>query len=113
MEDLLKAEKYKIPTYSLGEVIEGTISSILPKEVLVNIGGKANAVVGHKELEELQDIFKDFKVGGKVRGRVISEENQEGRVVISLKRFAYDHRWKNLTSAYKNKIGRASCRERV
>ena len=49
MEELLRVEKYKIPTYSLGEVIEGTISSILPKEVLVNIGGKANAVVGHKE----------------------------------------------------------------
>ena len=102
MADLLKGEKYNIPNYSLGEMIEGTLSSIQPKEVLLNIGGKANAVVGHKELEELSDLFKDYKVGDKVFGRIISEENREGRVVVSLKRFAFDHRWKGLTQAYKD-----------
>lgn len=102
MADLLKGEKHIIRTYSLGTMIEGTISSIQPKEVLLNIGGKANAVVGSKELEELSDLFFDYKVGNKVWGRVISEENREGRVVVSLKRFTYDHRWKALTDAYKN-----------
>jgi small subunit ribosomal protein S1 len=101
MEELLKLEKYKIPTFTLGEYIEGKLVSIHPKEVLVDIGGKANAVVGHKELEDIRDVFKDYKVGDKVIGRVISEENREGRVVISLIKFAYDNRWGKLKKAYK------------
>jgi len=101
MADLLKDKRHSVPSYSLGEMIEGTLSSIQPKEVLVDIGGKANAVVGHKELEEIYDLFNDYKVGDKVFGRIISEENREGRVVVSLKRFAFDHRWKGLSKAYK------------
>lgn len=100
MAELLKETNYKIPTFHLGDYVEGKLVSITPKEVLVDIGGKAHAVVGHKELEYNMDLFEDLKVGDKVQGRVISEENNEGRVVISLTKFAYDHRWGQLEEAY-------------
>lgn len=101
MGELLAQKSYKIPAVKLGDYVEGTLASIQRKEVLVNIGGKASAVVGSKELESIFDLFDDYKAGDKVTGRVISEENREGRAVLSLIKFAYDNRWEKLKKVYK------------
>lgn len=101
MESLLKNVGYNVPTFKKNQFVKGKLISINPKEVLVDIGGKAFAVVGYKELGSLDDLFEEYKVGNEVIGRVISEENNEGRVVVSLTKFAFDSRWRKLEKAYK------------
>lgn len=79
-----------------GAEIEATIISISKKGTLFDIGAKAYAVLGDKELKEISTYLPYLKVGEKVRARIISEESKEGFPVLSLRRFFENGKWEIL-----------------
>jgi len=79
-----------------GAEIEASIISISKKGTLFDIGAKAYAVLGDKELKEISTYLPYLKVGEKVQARIISEESKEGFPVLSLRKFFENGKWEIL-----------------
>jgi ribosomal protein S1 len=94
MDSLLRSEK--LQTIKKGQEIDATIVSLSKKGVLFNVGGKANAVLGDREVKEISTYLPYLKVGDNVRARVISEESKEGFPVVSMRKFFDKGKWEIL-----------------
>jgi len=94
MESLLKAEELNIDLPQAGEIRKGHIASVSPSQVLVSIGAKSEGLVAGKELEQLTVEERDaLEVGQEVYVFVISPEDANGNVVLSLKRAQEQLSW--------------------
>lgn len=96
MKELLSQTGYSFKTYKRGDQVTGTIISLSPNEVLIDIGAKSYAQVGHAELENIRDLINSLKVGDVISGMVIYPENELGYMVISLRSLGYEKRWDTL-----------------
>jgi len=76
-----------------GADVEATIVSMSKKGAQFDIGAKAYAVLGDKELKEIATYLPYLKVGEKVQARIISEESKEGFPVLSLRKFFEKGKW--------------------
>lgn len=102
MEELLSQTSYQFKTYKRGDSVTGTIISMSSNEVLIDIGAKSYAQVGHKELENIRDLLKTMQVGDEITGTAIYPENELGYMVISLRSMGYEKRWDSLAEKYDN-----------
>lgn len=91
MEALLQLEKL-IPVKKNQEV-EAQIMSLSRKNVLFNVGAKANAVLGERELKEISTYLPYLKEGDTVKVRIISEESKDGYPVVSMRNFFNKGKW--------------------
>lgn len=91
MEQLLKGTKPTI--IRKGQEIEAKLIAISRKNILFDIGAKAYAVLGEKELKEISTYLPYLKVGDTVRVKVISEESKEGFPVVSMRKFFEKGKW--------------------
>lgn len=97
MEELLAETGYQLRGIRKGDVIEGTIAFVSPKEITIDIGRKTTGVVIDRELENYKDALMALKVGDRVSCQVIVEENDRGHPVLSLRRSIFERRWAELT----------------
>jgi len=102
MEELLASTGYVIKGFKKGEVIEGTITRVSPKEILINIGGKTDGVVIDRELESYRETLQALKPGDKVTAQVIVAENDRGQAVLSLRQSIFEKRWTELSDCQKS-----------
>jgi ribosomal protein S1 len=102
MEELLSQTGYVIKGFKKGEVLEGTITRVSPKEILINIGGKTDGVVIDRELESYKETLQTLKPGDKVTAQVIVAENDRGQAVLSLRQSIFEKRWKELSDHQKS-----------
>ena len=94
MESLLKEQELNIDLPQAGEIRKGHIASVSPSQVLVSIGAKSEGLVSGKELEQLTSEERDaLEVGQEVYVFVISPEDSNGNVVLSLKRAQEQLSW--------------------
>ena len=100
MEALLK--KQEIKRIKRGEEIEATILSISKNGTTFDIGAKANAVLGEREIKEILNYLPYLNTGDKVMVRVISEESKEGYPVVSMQRYFDKGKW-DILADKKNK----------
>ena len=100
MEALLA--NHTITTIKRGEETEAAIVAISKKEVLFNIGAKANAVLGDRETKEISTYLPYLHAGDKVRVRIISEESRDGFPVVSMQSFFEKGKW-NILKEKKDK----------
>ena len=80
-----------------GDVVDGVVVSGDRDEFLVDIGSKSEAIVPPGEIGHGPDIPK---VGDTVLAYVVSGEDQEGRVVLSLTRARAERGWRNLQKQF-------------
>ena len=92
MEELL-AKSDSLKTLRQGESIEGIVTEISKKMVLLDIGAKTEGMVVDREYEGAYEIIREMKVGDKVKAIVISQENDRGQILLSLRRAATDKSW--------------------
>lgn len=97
MEELLALEEYKPRGVKRGSVIEGTILSISPVEVLVDISGKSEGIISGRELG---DSASDLKVGGKILAYVLQSEDESGQTILSLRRAGGEKRWREVEKLF-------------
>ena len=76
-----------------GDTIEGSLISASSKEILFDIGKKSYGIVAEWELDQIKDYINNLQPGEKVTGHVISPENDNGYIVISLRRANVENRW--------------------
>ena len=97
MESLLKEQELNIDLPQAGEIRKGHIASVSPSQVLVSIGAKSEGLVSGKELEQLTAEEREaLVVGQEVYVYVISPEDSNGNVVLSLKRAQEQISWDNV-----------------
>ena len=80
------------------EVVEGVVTSITKREVVVNIGAKSEGVISAPEFR----YNPDLKVGDKVEVLVESAEDRKGQLVISHKKARQLKSWDMVNAAYES-----------
>ncbi|EKD53045.1 MAG: 30S ribosomal protein S1 [uncultured bacterium] len=73
--------------------VEGTVTAISKKMVLIDIGAKTEGVVSGEDLAEAYDVLKELKVGEMVSAYVKFPENDQGQIILTLKQAADENRW--------------------
>ncbi len=73
--------------------VEGTITAISKKIVLVDIGAKTEGMVSGEDLAEAYDVLKEIKEGDKISAYVKFPENDQGQIILTLKQAADENRW--------------------
>ena len=94
-EDFPKLIEESLISFNNGDVIEGMVVSIDRSEVMVDVGYKSEGVIPSRELSVRKYINPNevFKVGDKVRALVLEKEDDEGRLILSVKRAIYEKAW--------------------
>jgi len=103
MESLLNEQDLSVDLPQPGEIRTGVIASISQSQILVSIGAKSEGVVSGRELDQLTAEERDvLKVGQEVHVFVINAEDQNGNVVLSLKRAQEQLSWENVDKLLAN-----------
>jgi len=76
-----------------GQKVEGIVTFIGKKMVLLDIGAKTEGVVSGEDLVEAYDVLKELVVGEKASAYVKFPENDQGQIILSLKQAADENRW--------------------
>ncbi len=84
-----------------GDVVDGVVVSLDRDEMLVDIGAKSEGVVPFAEVPQGAGAEMP-KVGETVLAYVMSGEDQEGRVVLSLTRARAERGWRNLQKLFED-----------
>lgn len=101
MEDLLKASAdFERPM--LGAVITGKVVSVAKNRLVVDLNGVAVGIASGRETHDSGDTLHDLKEGDEVKTVVIEEENEDGMVVLSLKRASQSTTWDKFDKAFKD-----------
>jgi small subunit ribosomal protein S1 len=97
MESLLANEDLNVDMPQAGEIRTGTIASIASSQILVSIGAKSEGVISGRELEQLSSEDRDaLKVGAEVPVYIVNPEDENGNVVLSLRRAQEQISWENV-----------------
>lgn len=102
MEELLAQTGYQLKGLKKGDVVEGKVSRVSPKELTIDIGRKTECVVIDRELETYKEVLMALKPGDRVICQVIVEENDRGNPVVSLRRNIFEKRWTELSAKQKS-----------
>lgn len=94
------AAKYENTLSSINpnEVVEGTVISISPREVVVNIGSKSEGILSLNEFR----YDPDLKPGDKVDVYIESQEDRNGQLVLSHKKARALNSWDRVNKALEN-----------
>ena len=93
-------EKYNqtLSKVSEGEEIEGTVTAISKREVIVNIGYKSEGVIMAPEFR----YNPDLKVGDTVEVLVENPEDRKGQLILSHKKARQLRSWDEVNAAFNN-----------
>jgi small subunit ribosomal protein S1 len=93
MERLL-TEGYAYHYPRRGEIRQGTVISIEPDRIIVDIGAKREGIVPNIDLEKLgKETVAEIDVGDVVPVYVIKPEDSEGNVIVSISIARLYHDW--------------------
>ena len=93
MEELLKTTGYELKGLKKGQTVEGLVTDITKKMILIDIGAKTEGVVVDKEYEVAREMMQNLTVGDTVEAIVGSPENDRGQILLSLRQTVMNKRW--------------------
>lgn len=77
-----------------GDIVEGVVVSVNPKMILIDIGGKCDAIVAPNEVEQMTpQQLKELKPGQDIRTYVLNPADDSGTVLVSLMRADQEDDW--------------------
>ncbi|MDR3079406.1 MAG: 30S ribosomal protein S1 [Streptomyces sp.] len=103
MEDFLRSDEDAFGTPKHGDIVDGVVVRVDADEVLVDIGAKAEGTISGKELGFRGDPDTELSPGDRLKVFVLQPENDEGNVVLSLRRARAETTW--LEAAEKQEAG--------
>ena len=100
-DELEKKYSESLSKIAENEVIEGTVTGLTSKEVIVNVGYKSEGVIQRNEFR----YNPDLKVGDKVDVLVENPEDKKGQLILSHKKACSLKSWDRVNEAFeKNEI---------
>ena len=88
---------------SVGDLIEGTVIALEKSAVYVDLPMFGTGIIFGREYINAKDIIKKINVGDGIAGKVISLDNKEGYIEISLKEARQALIWSEAEQAINNK----------
>jgi len=100
-EEMLE-ESFK--TIRNGEVVDGTVISVKPDEIVLNIGVKSDGIITRSEYtnDSNLDLTTVVSEGDQMEAMVVKVNDSEGQVILSYKRLAQEKGNKRLEEAFEN-----------
>ena len=93
MEELLREEEGNVKSLAYGDIVEGVVVRVDPDEVLVDIGAKSEGVISNRELSGRNEAAVTLVSGERVKVYVLQPEDEEGRVILSLRKARAESIW--------------------
>ncbi|HEY3289595.1 MAG TPA: S1 RNA-binding domain-containing protein [Anaerolineae bacterium] len=91
---LARSERYDPPKKN--QLVAGHIASVNDREILIDLGAKSEGIVSGKELEALpRDFRQTLEIGQEVYAYVVTPEDRNGNVVLSLARAINERDWRS------------------
>jgi len=101
MQGLLD-ESFPMKEIRRGDVLVGTVVQITSHQIVVDVGSKSEGIIAGKELERLpRDVLAELKVGDEVTTFVVSPEDGDGNIVLSLSRAQTEKDWHEAEELFK------------
>ena len=103
-EDFPDLLEKTIVTFNSGDVIEGTVVRIDRNEIFLDVGYKSEGVIPSRELTVRKSVNPKeiVKEGQKVKALVLDKEDDEGRLLLSVKRALYEQAWGDIQEVSDN-----------
>jgi small subunit ribosomal protein S1 len=94
MEEFLNQEEASSKRLAHGDIIDGVVVRVDPDEVLVDVGSKSEGVISSRELGTRDTGgVPELHAGDQVKVFVLQPENEDGNVVLSLRRARAESVW--------------------
>ena len=89
----------------IGQTLQGKVIHVDQNEVIVNLGYKADGIIPKAEFSSDPNIelTKEVRPGDEIEVYVVKVNDQEGQVLLSKKRLAFQKGWDHLQEAYEAK----------
>ena len=100
MEALLKDSDLELKEYHPGDLVEGIVVSVSHGEVLLDVGAKSEGIISGSELVDSDSSHKNLKPGDSLLSMVLQAENEQGYIVLSLKRAEKDRKWQTAEQGF-------------
>lgn len=102
MRRYLDESEHQPKKISRGEIIEGTVVDVRPGVVLVDVGYKSEGIIAGRELKTESGEEDRIKIGDSILVYVVTTEDDEGQLVLSLRRTQAAQHWIRLETARKD-----------
>ncbi len=100
MDSLISDFQFQLPTP--GTLLEGEVIEVQKNFILLDIAGVATGIIKGKDAHDSFDTIKTAKIGDTISAYVVEDENDEGYVVLSLRKASQEKTWNRFTDAYEN-----------
>lgn len=93
MAELLQKTGYNLRGLKRGQKVNGTVTDLTKKMVVIDIGAKTEGIVIDKEFELSADMLSGLKIGDAIEAYIYNPENERGQILLSLKQTLLNKRW--------------------
>ncbi|MFH1012139.1 MAG: S1 RNA-binding domain-containing protein, partial [Candidatus Peregrinibacteria bacterium] len=100
MEDLLSHSADMVKP-ALGAVVEGRVVSIRKNKLVVDLNGISVGMASGKDTQDSQGTMRDLSEGDIVKAVVIQDEDENGMVVLSLRKASQATAWDRFEKSFR------------
>lgn len=101
MDDLMvQSDFYEKP--KLGTVITGNVINLKKNRIVVDLNGVSVGIIAGAESSDSAGTIHDLSIGDEVKAVVIEDEDENGMVVLSLRKASQANAWDRFEKAYKD-----------
>jgi small subunit ribosomal protein S1 len=86
-----------------GTVVDGKVITVQKNKILVDLGGVSTGIISGKEAVDSLDTISSLVPGDTVSAFILEPENDEGLIVLSLRKASQQKTWKRFLDYYNNK----------
>lgn len=102
IDSYLSDKENQIKTFNRGDIVEGEVVDVQAGMVIVDIGYKSEGIVAGRELKSETLDWRALKVGDKILVYVVKPEDDEGQLILSIRRTQQASTWLVLEKAKKD-----------
>lgn len=85
-----------------GTFVDGIVVSVIKNKVLVDLEGTSTGIISGQEANDSLNTLKTLKAGDSIYAYVLEEENEDGLIVLSLRKASQEKTWKKFVDAYES-----------
>jgi small subunit ribosomal protein S1 len=102
IDEYLDDKSKQIKQFSRGDIVEGTVVDVRDGLVIVDIGYKSEGIVAGRELKSQTVDWRELEPGDKLLVYVVKPEDDEGQLILSIRRTQQASAWMGLEKAKEN-----------
>jgi len=102
MTKLIEEKGLEMKQLRTGDMVEGVAVAVSHGEILLDVGAKSEGMISGSHLVDNDNTHKNIKPGDKILAKVVQAENNQGYIVLSLKKAEGERKWRDAQEAYES-----------